>query len=277
MTLARAVHVAHEAGIIHRDLKPANVLYASDGVPKITDFGLAKRLDSRRRPDPEPARSWARPATWPPSRPRGHSRNVGPAADVYALGAILYEMLTGRPPFKGETPMETIRQVIDDDPVPPSRLVAARPARPGDDLPEVPAQGAGPALRDRPGPGGRPEAIPRRRADRGSADPRLGARGQVGPATARGRLRRYPRPPGPGPGRRRTLAPAGSLGRSGASRSPPPSTTARAWNARPMPPGYRPNWRAVQLRISAFLPQARGFEGRRAGQCPSRPTRVENG
>ncbi len=122
VTLARAVHVAHQAGIVHRDLKPTNVLYSSDGVPKITDFGLAKRIDS----DAEHTQSgqiMGSPSYMAPEQARGDSRKVGPAADVYALGAILYEMLTGRPPFKGETPIETVRQVVDDDPVAPSRLV----------------------------------------------------------------------------------------------------------------------------------------------------------
>ena len=122
VTLARAVHVAHQAGIVHRDLKPTNVLYSSDGVPKITDFGLAKRIDS----DAEHTQSgqiMGSPSYMAPEQARGDSRKVGPAADVYALGAILYEMLTGRPPFKGETPLETVRQVVDDDPVAPSHLV----------------------------------------------------------------------------------------------------------------------------------------------------------
>ena len=126
VTLARAVHVAHEAGIVHRDLKPTNVLYTSDGVPKITDFGLAKRIDSDDG-HTESGQIMGSPSYMAPEQARGHSRNVGPAADVYALGAILYEMLTGRPPFKGETPMETVRQVLDDDPVTPSRLVPRVP------------------------------------------------------------------------------------------------------------------------------------------------------
>ena len=126
VTLARAVQVAHEAGIIHRDLKPSNVLYTSDGVPKITDFGLAKRIDSD-DDFTESGQIMGSPSYMAPEQARGHTKDVGPAADVYALGAMFYEMLTGRPPFKGESPMETVRQVIDDDPVPPSRLVPRLP------------------------------------------------------------------------------------------------------------------------------------------------------
>ena len=126
ITLARAVHVANESGIIHRDLKPSNVLFTSDGIPKVTDFGLAKRIDSDDGRT-QSGQIMGSPSYMAPEQARGHSRNVGPAADVYALGAILYEMLTGRPPFKGETPMETVRQVIDDDPVTPSRLVPRVP------------------------------------------------------------------------------------------------------------------------------------------------------
>ena len=118
VTLARAIHAAHEAGIVHRDLKPANVLFTADGVPKITDFGLAKRLESDSN-QTETGQIMGTPSYMAPEQARGHTKDVGPAADVYALGAILYEMLTGRPPFKGETPIETVRQVVDDEVVPP--------------------------------------------------------------------------------------------------------------------------------------------------------------
>jgi len=121
VTLARAIHVAHQAGIIHRDLKPANVLFTQDGVPKITDFGLAKRLEADDR-QTLTGEIMGSPGYLAPEQARGHSREVGPAADVYALGAILYSMLTGRPPFRGTTPLETVRRVIDDEVVPPGRL-----------------------------------------------------------------------------------------------------------------------------------------------------------
>jgi serine/threonine protein kinase/Tfp pilus assembly protein PilF len=121
-TLARAIHAAHQARIVHRDLKPPNVLLTADGVPKISDFGLAKRLES----DDDQTKSgdiMGTPSYMAPEQALGHTKDVGPAADIYALGAILYEVLTGRPPLKGETAMETVRLVIHDDPVPPSRLV----------------------------------------------------------------------------------------------------------------------------------------------------------
>src|SRR5262249_26454822 len=121
-TLAGAIHVAHDAGIVHRDIKPSNVLFTHDGVPKITDFGLAKRLESDSK-QTEGGAIRGSPSYMAPEQAQGHARDVGPAADVYALGAILYEMLTGRPPFKGVTPIETIRQVVETEVVPPSRLV----------------------------------------------------------------------------------------------------------------------------------------------------------
>ena len=181
VTLARAMHVAHQSGIVHRDLKPTNVLYTSDGVPKITDFGLAKRIDSDEG-QTESGQIMGSPSYMAPEQARGDSPNVGPAADVYALGAILYEMLTGRPPFKGETPIETVRQVIDDDPVTPSRLVPRVPR----DLETICLKclHKEPAKRyeSAAGPGRRPGAVPARRADPGAADGGLGTRGQVGAA-----------------------------------------------------------------------------------------------
>jgi tetratricopeptide (TPR) repeat protein len=121
VTLARAMDAAHRAGIVHRDLKPGNVLFDGDGTPKITDFGLAKRLE---RADglTETGELMGTPCYMAPEQALGQTRLIGPAADVYALGAILYEMLTGRPPFKGPTTFETLRQVVHEEPVPPSRL-----------------------------------------------------------------------------------------------------------------------------------------------------------
>ena len=121
-TLARAVHAAHEARIVHRDLKPSNVLLTADGVPKITDFGLAKRLESDDH-QTQTGDVMGTPSYMAPEQALGRNKDIGPAADIYALGAILYDVLTGRPPLKGETVVETLRLVINTDPVPPSRLV----------------------------------------------------------------------------------------------------------------------------------------------------------
>jgi serine/threonine-protein kinase len=120
-TLARAAHAAHQRGIIHRDLKPANVLVTSDGTLKITDFGLAKRLEGGAGLT-QTGEIVGTPSYMAPEQAQGKAQEIGPPTDVYALGAILYELLTGRPPFLAETPVDTVLQALTDDPVPPRRL-----------------------------------------------------------------------------------------------------------------------------------------------------------
>jgi Protein kinase domain/Cache domain len=131
--LARAMHAAHERGVIHRDLKPANVLVSVSsgreeewgvrglGIPKITDFGLAKRMDVTSS-ETRTEQIMGTPSYMAPEQAKGQSRQVGPATDVYALGAILYRLLSGRPPFLAEAAIETIRQVAEDEPVPPRQV-----------------------------------------------------------------------------------------------------------------------------------------------------------
>lgn len=148
--LARAVQYAHDHGIVHRDLKPANILLASGKgqrkaggkhqdntasslgdassslvtIPKIADFGLAKQLDSEQGQTQSGALVGT-PSYMAPEQASGSSHDVGPPVDIYALGAILYELLTGRPPFVGETPLDTVLLVVAKNPVPP-RLLAPK-------------------------------------------------------------------------------------------------------------------------------------------------------
>jgi serine/threonine-protein kinase len=120
-TLAQAVAAAHLGGILHRDLKPANVLLTVDGTPKISDFGLARRLEGGERLTHSGA-LLGTPSYMAPEQARGRTQALGPQVDIYALGAILYELLTGRPPFRGETAADTVVQVLSQEPVPPARL-----------------------------------------------------------------------------------------------------------------------------------------------------------
>jgi hypothetical protein len=115
-TLAGALHSAHQAGVLHRDLKPSNVLLTADGIPKVGDFGLAKLLDGAGEQTATGA-IVGTPSYMAPEQALGQSRELGPAVDVWALGAILYELLTGRPPFLGVTALETLEQVRRAEPV----------------------------------------------------------------------------------------------------------------------------------------------------------------
>jgi WD40 repeat protein len=119
--LARAVHAAHQRGIIHRDLKPANVLLTGDGAPKITDFGIAKRLDLEAG-QTRTGTIMGTPSYMAPEQAAGKTSQIGPAADVYSLGAILYKLLTGRPPFLAESWEATRDLVLSQEPVAPRRL-----------------------------------------------------------------------------------------------------------------------------------------------------------
>ncbi len=146
-SLASAVHYAHERGVIHRDLKPANVLVASDGEPldvsydsqpshswthkatlKITDFGLAKLMDSEATRT-QTGHLLGTPTYMAPEQAAGRHSDVGPATDVYALGTILYECLIGHPPFQGQSPLDTLALVQQQEPVPPRQM---RPKVPRD-------------------------------------------------------------------------------------------------------------------------------------------------
>lgn len=124
-TVARAVHFAHQRGVLHRDLKPANILLDIEGRPHVADFGLAKLLQADSSPTLSEA-TLGTPSYMAPEQVRG-ARNVTVAADVYSLGAILYHLLAGRPPFVGESVHEILQQVVEGDPIPPGRVAADRP------------------------------------------------------------------------------------------------------------------------------------------------------
>jgi formylglycine-generating enzyme required for sulfatase activity len=127
-TLARAMHYAHLRGVVHRDLKPGNVLLAgAERVAKITDFGLAKRIDAEAREVSQSGAIMGTASYMAPEQAAGKVRDTGPAADVYALGALLYKCFTGRPPFEGPQQV-VLASVLNDEPVLPSRRGANVPA-----------------------------------------------------------------------------------------------------------------------------------------------------
>jgi serine/threonine protein kinase len=205
--LARAMAYAHDQGIVHRDLKPANILLASvtestsrastshnnpQGekgpplaclVPKVTDFGLAKRLEACDGPTQSGA-VMGTPSYMAPEQAVGDAKRAGPSVDVYALGAILYECLTGRPPFKAATSLDTILQVIEHEPVTPSPAERPHTAGPGNGRAEMPRERSVPALRFGGGVGGGPGTVAAGRADNGPADSVVEPSGSVGPTAA---------------------------------------------------------------------------------------------
>ncbi|MEQ8209061.1 MAG: serine/threonine-protein kinase [Lacipirellulaceae bacterium] len=121
MQVARAIHYAHTRGVVHRDLKPANILINTEGTPNVSDFGLAKRSQTDHTLTTTGA-ILGTPSYMAPEQAAGGRGTVGPACDIYSLGTILYALLTGRPPFQGSTPVDTVLMVLEQDPLPPRLL-----------------------------------------------------------------------------------------------------------------------------------------------------------
>jgi tetratricopeptide (TPR) repeat protein len=126
-TICHAMQYAHDRGILHRDLKPSNILVSTDGISKITDFGLAKQLDDEEAESTRTGAIMGTPSYMSPEQAQGLTHAITPLSDQYSLGAMLYELLTGRPPFLGTKAFDTLSQVIHKEPIPPCQLQGSLP------------------------------------------------------------------------------------------------------------------------------------------------------
>ena len=124
--VAEAIAYAHRQNVVHRDLKPGNILLDDTGRPRVTDFGLAKRLDIDNGLTIT-GQVMGTPSYMPPEQASGRTAEIGPSADIYSLGAILYGLVSGRPPFQAATVAETLRQVTEQEPLSPRQLNTAVP------------------------------------------------------------------------------------------------------------------------------------------------------
>ena len=183
--IARAVHYAHQHGILHRDLEPGNILLDQHGEPHVTDFGLAKHIE-RESSKTLSGVILGAPSYIAPEQADG-AKVLTTAADIYSLGAILYELLTGRPPFVGATALETLLQAREREPTAPRRTEPRIGSRSGDDLLEVPGEGTFAPLRFGGGTCGGLGKMAGARADSSPSRQGAGARPEMGAAQTGGR------------------------------------------------------------------------------------------
>ena len=167
--LARTVHYAHEHGILHRDIKPGNILLDAKGEPHLTDFGLARLVETESTVT-RTLEVLGTPSYMAPEQAAGNKAKLTSATDVYGLGAVLYQLLTGHPPFAGGTTYETVRMVLETRAAATTAVEPESRSRPGDDLPEVSREGSGAPLLVRSRARRRFGTLAKARTNSGAAD-----------------------------------------------------------------------------------------------------------